>query len=199
MPSQKRSRRAPRNLAVAKRPARRPSPNKVSVQRAPDGNNWVISHPRTVRDCAEDLEEVHAMIEAGEADVAIDELRWLLGNCPDIIEAHFLLGKLAVEVDNDLSLGRGHFGTGYQLGLQAWRRADRPTPLPALHPANRYFFDAGRGLAWCLNELGKTDMAREVLHELLSLDPTDPLSVAAWLDELGTGGKTIVDVGSLFN
>lgn len=138
------------------------------------------------------------MIDAGEVDVAIDELRWLLGNCPDIIEAHFLLGKLAVEVDNDLSLARGHFGTGYQLGLQAWRRADRPTPMPALHPANRYFFDAGRGVAWCLNELGKPEMAREILNELLKLDPTDPLNVASWLDELATAGKTIVDVGSLF-
>ncbi|MGI9428487.1 MAG: hypothetical protein ACR2NM_07510, partial [Bythopirellula sp.] len=117
---------------MAKRSSRRsPSPNKLSVQRAPSGNAWVIKHPRAVRDCAEDLEEVCAMIEAGEADVAIDELRWLLGTCHDMIEAHFLLGKLAVEVDNDIPLGRGHFGTGYQLGLQAWRRASKPTPLPA--------------------------------------------------------------------
>ena len=138
------------------------------------------------------------MIVADEADVAIDELRWLLGTCPEIIEAHFLLGKLAVEVDNDLPLGRGHFGTGYQLGLQAWRRADRPTPMPALHPANRYFFDAGRGLAWCLHELDKSMMAREVLQEMLKLDPSDPLNIAAWLDEMATDGKTVVDVGSLF-
>lgn len=180
-------------------PRRRPpSPNKVSVQRASSGNTWVINHPRAVRDCAEDLEEVRAMIEAGEADVAIDELRWLLGTCPDIIEAHFLLGKLAVEVDTDNALGRGHFGTGYQLGLHAWRRAGKPTPMPALHPANRHFFDAGRGLAWCLHELGKSDMSREVLGEMLHLDPTDPLNVSAWLDEIATAGKTVVDMTSLF-
>jgi len=185
---------------MPKRSSRRrsPSPNKLSVQRAASGNSWVISHPRTVRDCAEDIEEVRQMIAAGEADIAIDELRWLLGTCHEMIEAHFLLGKLAVEVDNDLPLGRGHFGTGYQLGLQAWRRADRPKPLPALHPANRHFFDAGRGLAWCLHELDKTAMAREVLQELLRLDPTDPLGITAWLDEMATAGKTIVDVGSLF-
>ncbi len=184
---------------MPKRSSRRsPSPNKLSVQRALSGNSWVISHPRAVRDCAEDMEEVRGMIEAGEAEVAIDELRWLLGTCHDMIEAHFLLGKLAVEVDNDLPLGRGHFGTGYQLGLQAWRRADRPTPMPTLHPANRHFFDAGRGLAWCLHELDKSVMAREVLQNLLKLDPTDPLSVTSWLDEMATDGKTIVDVGSLF-
>ena len=185
---------------MSKRPSRRrsPSPNKLSVQRAPSGNSWVISHPRAVRDCAEDMEEVRQMIDAGEADVAIDELRWLLGTCHDMIEAHFLLGKLAVEVDNDLPLGRGHFGTGYQLGLQAWRRSDRPKPMPALHPANRHFFDSGRGLAWCLHALDKSDMAREVLQEMLRLDPSDPLAIAGWLDEMATEGKTVVDVGSLF-
>jgi len=187
-----------------RRPAgKRTSPNKVSVERAAGGNAWVLSHPRAVRDSAEDIEEVREMIAAGEGEIAIDELRWLLGTCPDIVEAHFLLGKLAVEVDHDLALGRGHFGTGYQLGLQAWRRAGRPTPLPALHPANRHFFDAGRGLAWCLHELGATDpgkidVAREVLEQLLKLDPTDPLGVAAWLDEMATAGKTMVDVGDLF-
>ena len=35
-------------------------------------------------------------------------------------------------------------------------------------------------------------MAREVLQELLKLDPTDPLNVAAWLDEMATDGKTVV-------
>lgn len=138
------------------------------------------------------------MIEAGEGEIAIDELRWLLGTCHDMIEAHFLLGKLAVEEQNDLSLGRGHFGTGFQLGLHAWRRAGKPTPMPALHPANRCFFDSGRGLAWCLHELGKSDMAREVLEQLLQLDPTDPLGIAHWLDEMATAGKQVIDVGMLF-
>jgi len=151
-----------------------------------------------VRDTAEDLEVVRQMIDAGEADIAIDELRWLLGTCHDMIEAHFLLGKMAVEVDHDLPLGRGHFGTGYQLGLQAWRRADRPTPLLALHPANRFFFDSGRGLAWCLDELDKSAMAREVLQEMLRIDPADPLNIAGWLDEMATAGKTVIEVGLLF-
>ena len=42
-------------------------------------------------------------------------------------------------------------------------------------------------------------MAREVLQEVLKIDPTDPLSIASWLDEMATAGKTVVDVGSLFN
>ena len=138
------------------------------------------------------------MMAAGEAEIAVDELRWLLGTCHDLVEAHFLLGKLAVEAANDVSLGRGHFGAGYQLGLHAWRRANRPRPMPALHPANRAFFDSGRGLAWCLRELGKKAMAIEVLQQLLELDSDDPLGVANWLEEIQTDGKSIVDVATLF-
>lgn len=149
----------------------------ISVQRAKSGNGWVLVHPRVAREMAEDLEELRVMIDAGETDVAIDELRWLLGTCPEIIEGHFLLGKLAAEVDHDVPLARGHFGTAYQLGLQALRRAKLPTPVPALHPANRTFYDAGRGLVWCLEKLGKHDMALEVVEQMLALDPGDPLGM----------------------
>jgi tetratricopeptide (TPR) repeat protein len=137
---------------------------------------------------AEDLEELRVMIDAGETDVAIDELRWLLGTCPEIIEGHFLLGKLAAEVDHDVPLARGHFGTAYQLGLQALRRAKLPTPVPALHPANRTFYDAGRGLVWCLEKLGKHDMALEVVEQMLALDPGDPLGLTGDREQ-GTGNE----------
>lgn len=173
-------------------------PQSIKVQRAKNGNDWVLVHPRAVREMAEDLDEVRAMIEAGETDVAIDELRWLLDHCHDMIEAHFLLGKLAVEVDHDLPLARGHFGTGYQLGLQALRRAKLPMPVPALHPANRMFYDSGRGLAWCLRELGKSDLALEVVEQMLALDPNDPLGLASWLDEIRTAGKPLVGLEQLW-
>ena len=173
-------------------------PQAISVQRAKSGNGWVLVHPRAVREMAEDLDVVRAMIDAGETDVAIDELRWLLGTCHEAIEAHFLLGKLAVEVDHDLPLARGHFGTGYQLGLQALRRAKLLTPVPALHPANRTFYDAGRGLAWCLHGLGKSEMALEVVEQLLALDPDDPLGLTAWLDEIRTAGKPLVGLDQLW-
>ena len=137
------------------------------------------------------------MIDAGEHDVAIDELRWLLGNEHEMIEAHFLLGKLAVEAIDDIPLARGHFGFGYQMGMKALRRAKMPKPVPALHPANRLFFDCGRGLVWCLHNLGKSEMAIEVAEQLLKLDPDDPLQLAGWLDEIRTDGKQVIDIGSL--
>jgi hypothetical protein len=179
---------------MPKRPSRK-SAASVGVERAPSGQTWVLTHPACVRECADDLEEVRAMIAAGEGEVAIDELRWLLEECRDMIEAHYLLGKLAVEATRDLTLGRAHFGYGYQLGLKALERARHPKPLSPLHPANRPFFDAGRGLAWCLAELQMADKAREVIEQLRSCDPADPLGLGTWLDELNTGGLPLVELG----
>jgi hypothetical protein len=136
------------------------------------------------------------MIEAGELDVAVDELHWLLEDCSEFIAAHVLLGELALATSNDLALARGHFGAGYQLALSALRRAQMPAPLPHSHPANRAFHEAGRGLARCLAKLGKPLMAREVVDSLLKLDPADPLKLRAMLDDLATRGLPIVEFGS---
>ena len=170
----------------------------VTLKRSADGRGWLLSHPAGVRERADDLEEVRAMLDAGEIEVAVDELRWLLSGCGEMIEAHFLLGKLAVETDGDVELGRGHFGFGFQLGERAWRRAGEPHPMPALHPANRAFFDCGRGLAWCLRELGKRELALEVLAKLRAADPSDPLGLAGWVDELATADTPLVPLATLF-
>jgi hypothetical protein len=154
-------------------------------------------HPRCVRDRAEDLEEVQLMIEAGETDVALDELRWLLTGCSEFIAAHGLLGDLALD-KGDLTLARGHYGAGYQLGLQTLRRAKMPKPLLVSQPANRPFFEAGRGLIASLEKLGKRQMVDEVVDTLLALDPSDPLELRAMLDKLRTGGAPIVDLSKSF-
>jgi hypothetical protein len=166
----------------------------LGVRRTSDGGAWVLVHPRCARERAEDLEEVRTMIEGEELDIAIDELRYLVGGCSEFVEAHCLLGVLAVETKNDVRLARGHFGVGYQLGLQTLRRAGMPGPLPYAQPANKAFFEAGRGLAWCLAKLDKLPMAREVVDTLVKLDPSDPLGLRAMLDEVQSGGLPIVDL-----
>jgi hypothetical protein len=185
---------------MAKRkPQRRPPPpaDRLTVRRTTDGRAWAFVHPPCVRERSEDLEEAQAMIESGELDVAEEELRWLLADCSEFIAAHVLLGELAIAQRNDLALARGHFGAGYQLGLQALRRANMPSPLAYSHPANRPFFVAGRGLAACLAKLGKREMATEVVDTLVRLDPSDPLRLRAVLDEVASGGLPIVELGNV--
>ncbi|MGI9457570.1 MAG: tetratricopeptide repeat protein [Aeoliella sp.] len=166
--------------------------NTVSLRLTPGGDAWVLVPPRCARDRAEDLEEVRLMIEAGEVDVALDELRWLLSGCPDCLDAHLLLGQLAASGQNDVQLARGHFGYAYQLGLRAWRRAGEPMPVPGSQPANRTFHEAGKSLAWCLKKLGKGEMAAEVVATLLRLDPSDPLGAKAWHEQVHGGGLPLI-------
>jgi hypothetical protein len=185
---------------VAKRkPQRRrgQSSSGLSVRRTTDGRSWVFVHPREVRDRAEDLEEVELMIESGEIDVALDEVRWLLSDCPEFIAAHVKLGEIAREM-GDLPLARGHYGAGYQLGLQTLRRAKMPKPVLYSQVANQPFFEAGQGLAWTLENLVKPQMAEEIVATLTELDPNDPLRLRAMLDEMRSGGAPIVDLTPKF-
>src|SRR6185312_13203117 len=125
----------------------------VRLRRVAGDDAWELVHPRCARDRAEDLEEVEKMIAAGEVEVAIDELRWLLGGCSDFIDAHKLLGELAL-ADHDVPLARGHFGYAYRIGQLAIERAKPTGAVPYRLAANRSFFEAGKGLAWCLAQLG---------------------------------------------
>jgi len=135
------------------------------------------------------------MIEAGETDIALDELRWLLSGCSEFIAAHVLLGDLARDA-NDVPLARGHYGAGYQLGLQTLRRAKMPKPLLYSQPANASFFEAGRGLVWALEKMNQPQMAEEVVSNLVELDSSDPLHVRQLLDELRSGGSPIIDLST---
>ncbi len=186
---------------MAKRKSQRPCPGSSSsglgVRRSTDGRSWVFIHPRCVRDRSEDLEEVLLMIESGETDVALDELRWLLSGCSEFIAAHVLLGELA-RAAGDVPLARGHYGAGYQLGLQTLRRAKMPKPVLYSQLANQSFFEAGQGLVWSLEKLGKPQMAEEVVATLTELDPSDSLRLKSMLDEMRSGGAPIIDLMQKF-
>jgi len=121
------------------------------------------------------------MLDAGEVDIAIDELRWLLNGCSEFVDAHRLLGELAL-ADGDLPLARGHFGYVHRLGIGA---LGSKGPLPYRLPANQGFHESGKGLVWVLMKLGKTDLAREAVADLLRCDPSDPLGVQALLSAPG--------------
>ncbi|MHB1033626.1 MAG: hypothetical protein ACYC35_16505 [Pirellulales bacterium] len=157
---------------------RKPSPAESPIGlRRVEKNAFELVHPRDVHDRKEDLDEVHAMLEAGEIDVAIDELRWLLSGCGHLLEAHRLLGEIAL-AENDLELARGHFGRAFNLGLDAMPKGGLAGTLPYRRPANQAFLEAGKGLAYCLSQLGRPAEAAELVRQLLAFDPSDPLAVA---------------------
>lgn len=148
-----------------------------------NSQQYELVFPRCARDRKEDLEEVQAMLAAEEYEVALDELRWLISECSSCLPAHRYLGELAL-LEEDLSLARGHFGYAYELGLSAIPSRDWQGKLPYEAENNTAFFEAGKGFAYCLQELGKAALAAEVLRRLIQLDPNDPLGCGAMLDSL---------------
>ena len=150
------------------------------MRTVPGEEAFELVHPPCAQRRAEDLEEVRAMLEAGEVDVAVDELRWLLRACSSFLAAHTLLGEIAL-ADGDLALARSHFGRAYEIGREAIPEQGLAGPLPHARPANRAFFEAGKGLAQCLHQTAESRRAAEVVEQLLALDPSDPLGLRALL------------------
>jgi hypothetical protein len=142
---------------------------------------WELVPPPSAAERAEDLAEVQAMLTAGEVEIARDELLWLLEGCHEFLDAHRLLGELAL-AEVDLSLARGHFGYAYRLGQRAIEQADASSmPISRTVPyqlsANQSFHESGKGLVWCLLQLKMSNVAAEVADFLIACDPADPLGV----------------------
>jgi tetratricopeptide (TPR) repeat protein len=151
---------------------------KLTIKRheTPDGPAWEFVHPRCARRRRADIEEVEAMVEAGETEVARDELVWLLSECPDFLDAHVHLGLIALE-EEDPKLARGHFGRAYELCLRALEAVESPQPLPYALDGNRPFYEAAKGLVHCLLDIGRQKVAKDVCKRIASLDPSDPLAI----------------------
>jgi hypothetical protein len=158
----------------------------VRVRQLPDEDSWELVPPRCALARQDDLEEVRKMIDAGELEVATDECRWLLEGCSDCLDAHRMLGEIALELV-DLPLARGHFGYAYRLGAKALDDAGISGPLPYRLPANQSFFEAAKGLVWCLVKLDKRELAAEILARVTRCDPADPLAIARLLADQSTG------------
>lgn len=164
-----------------KKPEKRRSSGAIQVRRASDGESYELLFPPSVRERTEDMEEVHAMLAGGEKEIATEELRWLLGGCHELLEAHYLLGKIAAE-SGSRDLARAHLGYAFKLGADAIPKRGLDHPLPHANPANKAFHEAGAELAKILLELNEANKAKEVAMQLLALDPTDPLGVKKILD-----------------
>ena len=174
-----RRRSGPQRGARSSRPPLRVTAG-LSLRKLPRGD-FAIMPPECACDRCEDIEEVHVMIAADETEIARDELLYLVADCPGFIEAHNLLGMLALE-DGDIPVARGHFGFAFETGLKALP-AGFSGRLPADLEYNVQFFEAGRGTARCLVALDKRTEAREILERLTRLDPGE-MQVRALLAEL---------------
>src|SRR5258708_2988619 len=148
------------------------------------GLGFVFQPPVCAFDRQEDIDEVQKMIAGGELEIARDELLYLVSDCRGFLEAHNLLGELALE-EEDISLARGHFGFAYEIGLDSLPKGFRGT-LPAKKDYNQPFFLAGRGLARCLIARGQKAEGREVLKQLSRFDPREE-TIQALLKELSDG------------
>jgi hypothetical protein len=160
-------------------------PKRTAMRVSPHGSQgeWQLVHPPCALERQEDLEEVQHMLEAGEIDVAVDELRWLLEGCSDLVRAHQLLGEIALE-EGDFRLARGHFGYVFDICRAAFPPKGLPGPLPYRLPDNQALHESAKGLALCLEQLSNRDLARNVLREMTRWDPSDPLAAAAMLAQL---------------
>jgi len=159
-----------------------------------DGNRYAFQPPICAVDRKEDLDEVHTMIAGGELEIARDELLYLVSDCRGFLEAHNLLGELALE-EEDFSLARGHFGFAYEIGLDSLPKGFRGI-LPANKDYNQPFFLAGRGLARCLIARGNKAEGRDILKQLSRFDPRED-TIRALLTELdeAEGKKRMEDGG----
>jgi hypothetical protein len=183
--------RRPKQRPPQRQPGRAPVRSSSAIRLRQVGHReFELLHPRCALERADDLEEARNMMAEGEIKIATDELRWLLSGCHDFIDAHRLLGELAL-ADDDVALARGHFGIAYQLGAKA--AGDLKGTLPHRHVGNQGFHESGKGLVWCLSKLGKDELAAEVAATLLRLDPADALGIKRLTAELAAakrGGGT---------
>ena len=86
---------------------RRPPPQfstRATARRTGNQNEYELIHPNWQQECADDLEEVHQMIDGGELDVAVDELRWPLNGCPEAPQ-RTIAGELTL-AEGDTRLAR---------------------------------------------------------------------------------------------
>ena len=154
----------------------------VRMRRTEQG--WEVVHPRCAMERSADMEEVQAMLDGGELEIAEDELRWLISGCPDCLEAHALLGEIALDY-GDFKLARGHYGRVFAVVQKACEKAGARGPLPIASECNRVVHESGKALVLCLGKLEKKASLRAAVKQLLEWDPTDPLGVCGLAETFG--------------
>ena len=138
------------------------------------GDDFVLVHPKCVREMELDYEEGIELRKAGDPEAARDALRYALQGCGDNLWVHVALGRIALEDFRDPSLAQGHFGYAYELAEKVIPR-EFAGRLPREHPANRPLYEAVDGLIACHDALGAGGLAGELRTKKARWSrPTDP-------------------------
>ena len=123
-----------------------------------ESGEFELDHPPCIYELEPDYEEGMELWKAGEPEEARDSLRFALQGCGDNMYVHVALGGLALEIDRDAALARGHFGYAFELAERAIPRGFAGH-IPTERPANRPLYEALDGLANCYQSLGQPDEA----------------------------------------
>ena len=113
-----------------------------------DPRRFELVHPPCVERVMEDYLEALDAWRMGEPEEAKDMLRFALEGCGDHLWVHCALGRMALEVENNRDLARGHFGYAFEL-------VSRVIPqgftgfLPVELPGNEPLYQAIEGLISC--------------------------------------------------
>lgn len=143
------------------------------------------------RDTADLLQSAHHLVEIGQIDGAIDRLRTLLGEDPDVAEAHSLLAlcllnkrrlhaanleaQIALTLEPEAPMSHG-IAAALALASRDYAAAERhASSFLELAPDAP---QAYRLLAECYERTGRRARCLPLLEEALSKDPNDPESLA---------------------
>ena len=130
------------------------------------GDDFVLVHPKCVREMELDYEEGIELRKAGDPEAARDALRFALQGCGDNIWVHVALGP-----DRAGRLPRPDaWPAATSATPSSWPSAPCPATsrgrLPREHPSNRPLYDAVDGLITCHEALGAADLAGELRRRL---------------------------------
>jgi hypothetical protein len=160
-------RKGPRNDGPRSGPPKKGPPKKKGGLRLRllGEDDYEFDHPPCVEETELDYAEGLEFLEAGDPESARDALRYALQGCGDNLYVHTALGQLALSEFNDPKLARGHFGFGFELGVNALP-PNFHGRLPAHRVANKPFLEAAAGLIKCYEALGMPRDAADLAASL---------------------------------
>ena len=120
-----------------------------------------VVHPPCVARLWDDYEDALEAWRAGEPEEARDMLRFALEGCGDHVWIHCALGQIALEVEDNPGLARGHFGYALELVERALPRGFSGR-LPGDLPGNKPVYLALDGLIACARADGNTSAVSEL-------------------------------------